>query len=86
MSSRPRPSCLGWNRSDWSGIVRAYTDGNAFSLWQEGELVSLVRLDGDVETSGAKLAAPAALLPLVDSFLDPGEQIAGAASSGEGHD
>ena len=38
-----------------------YTDGNAFSLWQDGELAgSVVRLDGDVETSGAALAAPPA--------------------------
>lgn len=33
-----------------------YTDGNSFSLWQNGELVgSVVELQGDVETSGAKL-------------------------------
>ena len=30
-----------------------YTDGNSFSLWQNGELVgSIVELDGDVESSG----------------------------------
>ena len=40
-----------------------YTDGNAFSLWRDGELVGeIVHLEGDVETAGAKLAAPAALL------------------------
>jgi len=34
-----------------------YTDGNSFSLWQNGELVgSIVELDGDIETSGANLA------------------------------
>ena len=33
-----------------------YTDGNEFSLWHDGEPVgSLVRLIGDVETSGAGL-------------------------------
>ena len=46
-----------------------YTDGNAFSVWQNSELVALVSLDGDVETSGAKLTAPATLLPLIEGFL-----------------
>jgi hypothetical protein len=47
-----------------------YTDGNSFSLWQEGELVgSIVELDGDIETSGAKLAAPLELLARFDNFL-----------------
>ncbi|MGA8991473.1 MAG: N-6 DNA methylase [Rhodoplanes sp.] len=47
-----------------------YTDGNTFSLWRDGTLASdIVRLDGNVESSGAKLAAPAALLPLVVDFL-----------------
>lgn len=46
-----------------------YTDGNGFSLWQDGELVSLVEFDGDIEKDGAKLGAPPALLPLIDSFL-----------------
>jgi hypothetical protein len=36
-----------------------YTDGNSFSLWRDGKLEgAIVRLEGDVETSGAKLAAP----------------------------
>lgn len=47
-----------------------YTDGNAFSLWQDGEPVGKpVLLDGDVASSGAKLAAPDTLLPLVMNFL-----------------
>ena len=46
-----------------------YTDGNGFSLWQDGELKSLVFLDGDIETDGVKLAAPATLLPLIEGFL-----------------
>ena len=47
-----------------------YTDGNAFSLWQNGELQgSVVRLDGDVETSGSALAAPPTLMALFSSFL-----------------
>ena len=47
-----------------------YTDGNTFSLWRDGKLASdIVRLEGNVESSGAKLAAPATLLPLVTDFL-----------------
>ena len=47
-----------------------YTDGNAFSLWRDGKLESeIVRLDGDVETSGTKLTAPTTLLPLISDFL-----------------
>jgi hypothetical protein len=47
-----------------------YTDGNSFSLWQNGELVgSIVELEGDVETSGSKLAAPLELVARFDNFL-----------------
>ncbi len=47
-----------------------YTDGNAFSLWQNGALVdSVISLVGDVESSGDKLKAPPGLLALFDSFL-----------------
>jgi hypothetical protein len=47
-----------------------YTDGNAFSLWRDGELVGkIVHLEGDVETAGAKLAAPTTLAPVIDDFL-----------------
>jgi hypothetical protein len=47
-----------------------YTDGNAFSLWRDGKLEgSIIRLEGDVESAGTKLAAPATLLPVLDSFL-----------------
>jgi hypothetical protein len=48
-----------------------YTDGNDFSLWQDGELVgSVISLIGDVETSGNKLKAPPSLLGLFESFLN----------------
>jgi hypothetical protein len=41
-----------------------YTDGNAFSLWRNGEIEGrIVHLDGDVETSGKDLAAPSSLAP-----------------------
>lgn len=47
-----------------------YTDGNAFSLWRNGEIEGkVIHLDGDVETSGADLQAPEALLGLVASFF-----------------
>ncbi len=36
-----------------------YTDGNSFSLWQNGELVgSIVVLSGDIETSGTNFRDP----------------------------
>ena len=48
-----------------------YTDGNAFSLWRDGKLESaVVHLEGNVEMSGAKLAAPTTLLPLITDFLN----------------
>jgi hypothetical protein len=47
-----------------------YTDGNAFSLWRNGEPAGRpVALEGDVETSGAKLKAPEALRALLADFL-----------------
>ncbi|MGB8540259.1 MAG: type ISP restriction/modification enzyme [Candidatus Acidiferrales bacterium] len=47
-----------------------YTDGNSFGLWQDGKAVgSVLTLQGDIETSGAKLAPPAGLLLLFESFL-----------------
>ena len=47
-----------------------YTDGNAFSLWQNGELVgSVLKLVGDIETSGNKLEPPPGLMLLFESFL-----------------
>ncbi len=47
-----------------------YTDGNAFSLWQNGELVeAVVTLLGDIESSGAALQPAPGLLPLFENFL-----------------
>ena len=47
-----------------------FTDGNTFSLWQEGELVDkILTLHGDVETSGAKLAPSPGLQGLFEAFL-----------------
>ncbi|WP_283816812.1 type ISP restriction/modification enzyme [Bradyrhizobium diazoefficiens] len=47
-----------------------YTDGNSFSLWRDGKLAgSIVHLEGNVESAGAKLSAPTTLLPLISDFL-----------------
>jgi hypothetical protein len=46
-----------------------YTDGNGFTLWQDGEPKASVALEGDIEKAGAKLAAPATLLALFSDFL-----------------
>jgi hypothetical protein len=47
-----------------------FTDGNSFSLWQEGELVDkILTLHGNVETSGAKLAPSPGLQGLFEAFL-----------------
>jgi hypothetical protein len=46
-----------------------YTDGNAFSLWRDGErAMPIVALGGDVESSGKALTAPPELLALFTSF------------------
>lgn len=62
------------DKEQWSKLKALpnllYTDGNAFSLWRDGALIDkVVHLDGSVESSGAKLAAPPALLPLIVAFL-----------------
>ena len=51
------------DREQWAKLQTLpnliYTDGNGFSLWRNGSLEGeIVRLEGDVETAGAKLAAP----------------------------
>lgn len=46
-----------------------YTDGSAFSLWQDGRRVMpVVTLERDVETSGKTLKAPSELLSLFSAF------------------
>ena len=47
-----------------------YTDGNAFSLWRNGELEGqVVHMEGDVATAGNKLAAPDRLVSLFADFF-----------------
>lgn len=64
----------GHDKQQWEKLQSVpnllYTDGNSFSLWQDGELVgSIVNLEGDIETSGSKLAAPPELVARFDNFL-----------------
>lgn len=70
----PRKWRTGHDKAQWERLKALpnllYSDGNAFSLWRDGELTGpVVRLDGDIETSGGKLAAPESLLPLIHDFL-----------------
>ncbi len=47
-----------------------YTDGNAFSLWRDGErAMPVILLGGDVEASGKALTAPTELLNLFVAFF-----------------
>lgn len=47
-----------------------YTDGNSFSLWRDGARVGdVIRLKGDVESSGKDLDAPPSLLTTISDFL-----------------
>ncbi|HEX8225765.1 MAG TPA: type ISP restriction/modification enzyme [Allosphingosinicella sp.] len=62
------------DKTQWAKFQRLpnllYSDGNAFSLWRDGERQGpIVELDGDVEEAGAKLAAPDTLLALIHDFL-----------------
>jgi hypothetical protein len=62
------------DRAQWEKLQSLpnllYTDGNEFSLWQNGELVdSVIRLVGDIASAGEKLAAPPGLLALFENFL-----------------
>ena len=62
------------DREQWARLQTLpnliYTDGNVFSLWRNGSLQGdVVRLEGDVETAGAKLAAPDRLVSLFVDFF-----------------
>ena len=62
------------DREQWAKLRTlpnlVYTDGNGFSLWRNGELAgNIVRLDGDVETAGGRLAAPDSLVALFADFF-----------------
>ena len=62
------------DREQWAKLQSLpnliYTDGNEFSLWRSGELSGeLVRLTGDIETSGAQLSASPLLQLLFEDFF-----------------
>jgi len=70
----PRRFADAHDKAQWQKLQAlpnlVYTDGNAFSLWRDGELVrSIVRLSGDVTDAGSRLEAPEALVGLVGDFL-----------------
>ena len=47
-----------------------YSDGQSFSLWQNGALVGqIIHLSGDLDTAGSKLTAPQTLVTLLTDFL-----------------
>jgi len=47
-----------------------YTDGNAISLWRNGERIGeILQFEGGIDSAGAKLGAPAGLLALISDFL-----------------
>jgi len=62
------------DKSQWERLKSLpnllYTDGNSFGLWRDGERIGdIVRLNGDVESSGIHLTAPLALVGLIGDFL-----------------
>jgi hypothetical protein len=73
-SADPRRFSDPHDKKQWAKLKSlpnlVYTDGNAFSLWRDGELQgAIVRLDGDIETSGDTLSAPPALRALFSDFF-----------------
>ena len=47
-----------------------YTDGNAFSLWRNGEIEGkVIALDGDISSSGDKLTSPTNLQGMFTNFF-----------------
>ncbi|ANV87614.1 type ISP restriction/modification enzyme [Picosynechococcus sp. PCC 7117] len=64
----------GHDKAQWQKLQTLpnliYSDGNSFSLWQNGELVgSIVSFDEDIETAGKNLTPPQGLLDLFQSFF-----------------
>ena len=66
------------DREQWTKLKSLpnlmYTDGNSFSLWRDGKLDGpIIHLEGNVESSGSKLTAPATPTATHQRFssLDP---------------
>lgn len=71
--SDPRKFKVGHDRDQWERLRTVpnlvYSDGNSFSLWQDGELASEIVHLGDLATVGAVISAPPSLLDLFTKFL-----------------
>ncbi|MEI9849620.1 MAG: hypothetical protein WDN24_00800 [Sphingomonas sp.] len=70
----PRRWKAGHDKEQWERLKALpnllYTDGNAFSLWRNGEPEGdIVKLRGDIENDGSNVEAPGGLLPLLNNFL-----------------
>jgi hypothetical protein len=70
----PRKFKDGHDKDQWEKLHALpnlmYSDGNSFSLWQDGELVdSVIALVGDVESSGDKLQSSPGLQSLFEKFF-----------------
>lgn len=70
----PRKFKIPHDKEQWAKLQALpnllYSDGNEFSLWRDGKLVRpIVRLDGDIETSGNELKGPPELGSLFETFL-----------------
>lgn len=70
----PRSFREAHDRAQWEKLRSLpnllYTDGNAFSLWQNGELAhDIIRLEGDVRSQGGDVVAPAGLQVVFAKFL-----------------
>lgn len=75
----PRRFTNAHDRKQWEKLKALpnliYTDGNEFSVWHDGELQAagsasgVVRLSGDVHSSGSALTAPPELQAAFHSFL-----------------
>ena len=64
----------GHDKQQWARLQSLpnlmYSDGNEFSLWRNGELaMPIVRLEGDIESSGAALSGDHRLTDLFDAFF-----------------
>ncbi|GAB4350885.1 MAG: hypothetical protein Fur0042_18980 [Cyanophyceae cyanobacterium] len=62
------------DRAQWQKLQSLpnliYSDGNSFSLWQDGELVgSIISFSQTIQAAGKKLTPPAGLLELFQTFL-----------------
>lgn len=71
----PRRFSVKHDKEQWQKLKALpnllYTDGASFSLWRDGELTGeMVSLEGDIESAGAKLTAPDALVMLFADFLN----------------